>query len=80
MKTTIDVNRDAARKAGEVLGTKTLKDTVNAALIEVVKAERRRELAEQVRNGTLPVPTLDELEELRAPQVPVGALDGVFDT
>jgi Arc/MetJ family transcription regulator len=79
MKTTVDVDRERAREAAEVLGTTTLKETVNAALVEVVKAARRRELADRVRNGTLPVPTPEELAEWRAPKLPVGALDGVFD-
>jgi Arc/MetJ family transcription regulator len=79
VKTTIDVDRERAREAAEVLGTSSLKDTVNEALLEVVKAARRRSLAEKVRNGTLSVPTLEELAELRAPQLPVGAMDGFPD-
>jgi hypothetical protein len=79
MKTTVDVDRAAAAEAAAVLGTTTLKETVNAALAEVVRTARRLELAEQVRNGTLPVPTLEELEELRAPQVPIGALDDLLE-
>lgn len=75
MKTTIDVDRKAAEEAAAILGTKTLRDTVNAALREVVGARRRRRLADRVRRGTLPVPTPEELERLRAPQVPLGALD-----
>ncbi len=77
MKTTIDVDREAAVEAAEILGTKTLKETVNAALREVVRAELRRQLAQKVRDGTLSVPTLEELAELRAPQLPVGALEDV---
>lgn len=79
MKTTIDVDRECADEAAEVLGTTSLKDTVNAALVEVVRTARRRSLAEKVRNGTLPVPTLEELAEAKAPQLPVGALDNLFD-
>jgi Arc/MetJ family transcription regulator len=79
MKTTIDVDRDRAREAAEVLGTSSLKDTVNEALLEVVKAARRRELAEAIRNGTLSVPTPEELEELRSPRLQVGAMDGLLD-
>jgi hypothetical protein len=74
MKTTVDVDRSLANEAGAILGTKTLKETVNAALGEVVQAERRRRLAQRVRSGTLPVPTPEELARLRAPKVPVGAL------
>lgn len=42
-RTTIDVDRDALRRAGEALGTTGASATVNAALRE---AARRRELAD----------------------------------
>ena len=74
MKTTIDVDRQLADEVAEILGTETLKDTVNAALSEVRRAELRRRLAARVRNGTLPVPTIAELRRMRAPTVPVGTL------
>jgi Arc/MetJ family transcription regulator len=74
MKTTIDVDRRLADKVAEILGTGTLKDTVNAALVEVERAELRRRLAMRVRNGALPAPTIAELRRMRAPRLPVGAL------
>ncbi len=74
MKTTIDVDRQLADEVAAMLGTETLKDTVNAALAEVRRAELRRRLAARVRSGTLPVPTIAELRRMRAPTVPVGAL------
>jgi hypothetical protein len=74
VKTTVDVDDEAAEQAAKVLGTRTLKDTVNAALREVLAAERRRRLAARVRSGALPVPTPEELARLRSPRVPVGAL------
>ncbi|NYI07728.1 type II toxin-antitoxin system VapB family antitoxin [Allostreptomyces psammosilenae] len=43
-KTVIDLDEEALALAAEVLGTRTKKDTVNAALQEV-GARRRRELA-----------------------------------
>ena len=43
-KTSVDVDQDIARQAAEILGTTTLRDTINASLLEVVNAERRREL------------------------------------
>jgi hypothetical protein len=73
MKTTVDVDRELATRAAEILGTSSLKDTVNGALSEVVRAEGRRRLAARVRAGTLPVPTPAELERLRAPRLPIGA-------
>lgn len=77
MKTTIDIDRAAADEAAEILGTKTLKDTVDAALREVVSAELRRQLAEEVLAGTLPVPTLEELERWKRPKV---AFDAPLDS
>ena len=75
MKTTIDVDRELADEAAEILGTKSLKDTVNGALREVVSAKQRRLLADRIRKGTLPVPTQEEYDELRRPKLPVGAFD-----
>jgi len=77
VKTTVDVDRKLADEAAQILGTKSLKDTVNGALREVTRAEGRRELAEAIRNGTLSVPTLEEVGRAKAPKVPVGALDGL---
>ena len=74
MKTTVDVDTKAADEAARILGTKTLKDTVNAALREILAAERRRRLAERVESGELPAPTPDELARLRAPAIEAGGL------
>jgi len=74
MKTTIDVDRRLADEVAQMLGTETLKDTVNVALAEVRRAELRRRLAARVRNGTVPVPTIAELKRMRAPAVPAGGL------
>jgi Arc/MetJ family transcription regulator len=47
VKTAIEIDEDALAKAAEVLGTKTKKDTVNAALREVgQRLERLRALAD----------------------------------
>lgn len=43
-KTSVDVDRDIAREAATILGTRTLRDTIDAALREVVHAKRRLEL------------------------------------
>lgn len=75
MKTTIDVDREAAEAAARILGTPTLKDTVNESLREVVGAERRRRLAARLRAGEIVGPTPEELARLRSPRVPVGLLD-----
>lgn len=79
MKTSIDIDRDAADEAAAILGTTTLKDTVDAALREVASAEHRRQLAEEILAGTLAVPTIEELAAWRAPKVPLGALNDERD-
>ena len=43
-KTSVDIDRDIAREAAAILGTTTLRDTINASLAEVVNAKRRLEL------------------------------------
>jgi len=43
-KTSVDVDQDIARQAAEILGTQTLRETIDAALREVVHARRRLEL------------------------------------
>jgi Arc/MetJ family transcription regulator len=43
-KTSVNVDRDIARQAAAILGTNTLRDTIDASLREVVDAKRRLEL------------------------------------
>ena len=74
MKTSIDIDRELANEVAELLGTKTLRETVHQALLEARGVEMRRRLARRVLDGTLPVPTQEELRRMRAPKVPVGAL------
>jgi hypothetical protein len=74
MRTTIDVDETVLEQASKVLGTRTRKDTVNAALSEVVASARRRKLIDRIEGGSLPAPTPAELSRLRAPRVKVGAL------
>lgn len=38
------MDRDIARRAAAILGTDTLRDTINASLREIVDAKRRLEL------------------------------------
>ena len=51
-RTTIEVDEDLLRAAQEVLDTRGLKDTVDRALTEVVRAARRRRLAERLADGS----------------------------
>jgi hypothetical protein len=45
-KTSFEVDFDKLEAARELLGTRTLTETVDAALEEVVRREKRRELVE----------------------------------
>lgn len=48
MKTSVDVDSDIAKEAAEILGTRTLRDTIDSALREVVNARRRLEVIEML--------------------------------
>jgi Arc/MetJ family transcription regulator len=43
-KTSVEIDRDIAAEAARILGTVTLRDTINESLHEIVNAQRRREL------------------------------------
>ena len=43
-KTSVEVDQDIVRQAAAILGTRTLRETIDAALREVVHASRRLEL------------------------------------
>ena len=52
-KTLIDVDDERLAEAGRLLGTRTKKDTVNAALGEVVAGAARRRDLQRLVNGQL---------------------------
>ena len=43
-KTSVEIDRDFADQAAAILGTNTLRDTIDASLHEVVDVKRRLEL------------------------------------
>lgn len=43
-KTSVEIDKDIASQAADILGTTTLRDTIDASLREVVNARRRLEL------------------------------------
>lgn len=43
-KTSVEVDKDIVRQAAAILGTRTLRETIDAALRDVVNAKRRLEL------------------------------------
>lgn len=82
MKTSIEIDKELAAEAAQILGTTTLRDTVDTALHEVIRARLRNELADALRAGTLTLPSIEEIDRSKAPKVPVGApgrLDELFE-
>lgn len=63
-KTSFELDYEKVEEARRILGTRTLTETVDAALDEVVKREGRRQLVEILRSGVL---------ELNNPEVMAGA-------
>jgi Arc/MetJ family transcription regulator len=66
-KTSMLIDRKKLAEAREILGTKTIADTVDAALDDVIRRETRRNLMDyiQERGGIGPDP--EELRRLRTP-------------
>lgn len=58
-RTLIDTNDELLERARVLLGTGTKKDTVNAALAQVVALNARRQFLDDARNGAL-ADALDE--------------------
>lgn len=50
-KTSIDIDDELLGQAGEALGTTTKKETVNAALKEVVRIQAVRQHIQSLRDG-----------------------------
>lgn len=53
-RTLVDVDDALLAEAARLLGTRTKKDTVNAALAELVKQRRRAELVDWLAGDPLP--------------------------
>jgi hypothetical protein len=68
-KTSLAIDREKVAMAKQILGTKTLAATVDAALDEVINAEARRRIMERIRTSKTGGigPTPDELCRLREP-------------
>lgn len=50
-RTLINADDDALARAQQVLGTSTKKDTVNAALAQVIALQARRQFLAEARDG-----------------------------
>jgi len=68
-KTSLAIDREKVAVAKEILGTRTLAATVDAALDEVVNAESRRRIMQRIRTSKTGGigPTPEELRRLREP-------------
>jgi Arc/MetJ family transcription regulator len=63
------IDREKVAQAREILGTKTLADTVDAALDEVIALAARRRLLERIQRDGGVGPSLAEIRQLREPRV-----------
>jgi hypothetical protein len=68
-KTSLVIDREKLDQAREILGTKTLAATVDAALDEVIALAARRRLLERIRGEGGIGPSLAEIRRLREPRV-----------
>lgn len=68
-KTSLVIDREKMDEAREILGTKTLAETVDAALDEVIALAARRRLMDRIRRSKTGGigPTPEELRRLRRP-------------
>ncbi|MCL4413674.1 MAG: type II toxin-antitoxin system VapB family antitoxin [Actinobacteria bacterium] len=64
-RTTLVLDLEELRRAREILGTKTTRETVNRALHEVNRVAALRRAAALVRRGNLGVVEPEDLPELR---------------
>ena len=69
-RTTVDVDVDVFEAARDVLGTKGFRDTIDAALRDVVRRQRLRAGADLIRGGDLALARPDDLAGLRRSRLP----------
>jgi hypothetical protein len=69
-KTSLDIDHEKVDQAKEILGTRTLAATVDAALNEVISLAARRRVMERIRKSKTGGigPTPEELQRLREPR------------
>lgn len=66
-KTSMAIDRKKAAEAKRILGTRTLTETVDRALDEVISLEARRRLLRRIEREGGIGPTPEELRRLRTP-------------
>lgn len=63
------IDRDKVEEVREILGTKTIAETVDAAFDEVIALAARRRLMERIRRDGGIGPSLEEIRRLREPRL-----------
>ena len=63
------IDRDKVEEVREILGTKTIAETVDAAFDEVIALAARRRLMERIRRDGGIGPSLEEIRRLRQPRL-----------
>ena len=66
-KTSLAIDRKKVDEAREILGTRTIAATVDAALDEVIRLQKRRRVMERIRRAGGIGPSPEELRRLREP-------------
>jgi Arc/MetJ family transcription regulator len=66
-RTTVDLDMHAIEQAQAVLGTTTIRETIDRALHEVVRLRALQRAADLVRAGKLNLVTPEDLAEMRRP-------------
>jgi Arc/MetJ family transcription regulator len=64
-RTTIDLDLDAVERARALLGTTTIRETIDKALREVARREALKRAADLIRKGGNNFPTPEQLVEIR---------------
>jgi hypothetical protein len=67
-RTTVELDLDAVRRAQELLGTTTIRETIDRALREVDRHAALRHGAELIRTGRLSSVRPEDVPKLRAPR------------
>jgi hypothetical protein len=65
-KTSLNINHRKAAEVRDILGTKTLVETVDAAFDEVIRLAARRRVMDRIRRDGGIGPSPDELRRLRS--------------
>jgi Arc/MetJ family transcription regulator len=68
-KTSLVIDREKVARAKKILGTKTMAETVDAALEDVINHDRRMQSLERIRRDGGLGPSPRQVRKLRRPRV-----------